>query len=263
MNQMNLFATKTSQPVYARAARQVKPDTEVADLRFEVKSLWIDEAPFHDSPDTLATYIGDQLGVNTSVIRAWRSLYEWPLPSGQSQGKQSIWQIEDDDDPLMHACDQMEPFYNQRRTSGHRKMVAKYVETTGFNSPSEIDLKLVQDILNRHPITLRSLAVGLGQEPDIFPVYAAANGVVEPSHAKINIPLGNLMFHHEGFATYIIRHVQHLYYYRGIPIRTMANRIGINWRDLWLFGVRFGYWRMPSAHTMTMIDEFISHRKVG
>ena len=255
MSQMNLAFHTVSKPINVEPARQVRPDTKASDLRLKVKALWFDEAPFHTSCEELASYVSNQTGVGAPVIRAWRSLYEWPAPSASQR---PAWVEDDDDDPLLHAHDQMEAFYNAHRDQGRRRMVAKYLETTGYNSPSEANLSEVQDVLNRHPISLWNLAIGLGQEPEIFCVYAKANGIVEPRHAQINIPLGTLMFHHEGFATFIVRNAQHLYYHRGVPINAIANRLGLNWRDLWLFGVRFGYWRKPSAEILTMIEEFIS-----
>lgn len=257
MSQINLAFHAPSNPISVAPARQVRTDTSASDLRLKVKSLWFEECRFYSTCEELAAYISSQTGVSAPVIRAWRSLYEWPVPSASGR---TTWEMDDDDDPLAHAHDPLDDFYNDRRDKGHRRMLSKYLEATGFNSPSEANLSEVQDILNRHPISLWNLAIGLGQEPEIFCVYAKAKGIVEPRHAQINIPLGTLMFHHEGFATFIIRNAQHLYHHRAIPINIIANRLGLNWRDLWLLGVRFGYWRMPSPASLTTVDDFLATR---
>lgn len=256
---MNLALFAQSKPIRVKPARQVRPDPTATDLRFKVKGLWMEEAPFFLDCEELATFVSSQTGVSVPVIRAWRSLYNWPLPTAHARSK---WVSDDDDDPLIHAEDPLGEFFSERRERSYRRMLGKYLDTTGFNSPAEANLSEVQEILNRHPVSLWNLAIGLGQEPAIFCVYAKAKGIVEPQHARIDIPLGTLMFHHEGFATFIVRNAQHLYYHRAVPISSIASRLGLNWRDLWLFGVRFGYWRMPEAENLAAIDDFLTNRPV-
>jgi len=260
MGQLNLFVPDRAQAdaIHATPQRQVGWHSEGMDLRLAAKACWMRNHGRFATCEELATHVAESLGgLNVSTIRAWRSFYEWPNPElsqpADSEGAR-FWRIEEDDDPYAHAHDPLEDFYAQYRMKAYRKYMNKYVTITGYNSPSEVDLTEIQAILDQHPITLEKLAIAIGQESDIFPTYARAKGIVEPPHAQVDVPIGTLIFHHQGFASFVIRHLQHLYHHRGITIRILAGRLGLNWQDLWLLGVRLGYWRLPTPQTFTEMD---------
>lgn len=233
---------------------------ESLDLKSSVKTFWAANTSKWGSTFELANYVAHRFEIEPSLINAWRTIERWPTPNKSSDRKTFVGFF-DEDDPRDFANDPLHDFYNHHERIGNRRSTLDYLKAVGFLRPSEIDLDLVQGLLERYPVSLEDLSTYLCVEPQLFATYARANGVTERSINCPYQPFLSLLYLHNQLQQVVVAHAQHLYRHRGVPIRFMACRLNLNWRELWALGAERGVWQMPSADTLNYLDEYFCSRK--
>jgi hypothetical protein len=229
-------------------------------LKARARSFWINNASKWGSVFELSDYTAKLFDVDSSLINAWRTLERWPVPN-KDPGRKTFVGFFDEDDPRDFANDPLHDFYHHHEKIGNRRSALDYLKAVGFLRPSEIDLDMVQSLLQRYPVSLEDLATYLCVEPQLFAKYARANGIAENSINCSYQPFLSLLYLHSQLQRVVVAHAQHLYRYRGVPIRFMACRLNLNWRELWSLGAEYGAWQMPSADTLRELDEYFRSRK--
>lgn len=239
--------------------------TDAISVRKKALFLWESKLSHFVSCSELMLHVAKEVNLDASIIAVWRTMYDWPIPEATVNPRVGSSSSDDQDpdefDPCDHAEDPLEAFYDELRP-GYRRYVSNYIRNAGFLSPCQADLKLVQRLLDRHPITLESVALILCQEPGPFAKYAIAKGVKVPHHSSLDQSIAYLVHCDPHLATVAIRHAQQVYRERSIPIRVTAQRMNLTWQDLWVYGVRYGCWEMPSASQLRELRALVLSRKV-
>lgn len=256
MSQM--LETKRHGLAATQASVQARPSNEL--IKNEARTLWFNELSNWSSSHELVDYIAGMFLLDVSVINVWRIFDRWPDPRPNIHTRTQV-SVFEEDDPMDLANDPLDGFYEHHIEIGNRRSALNYVHNAGFIGPSEIDLDLVQDLLDRFPIALEDLCAYLCVEPEIFIKYARANGITESRPAYLNQPIISLLYRHEQLKGIVSAHSQHLYRSRAIPIRIMARRMNLRWKDLWALGSEKGYWQHPSSAVLMELDALFHSRK--
>lgn len=233
---------------------------ESLDLKTKARKFWIENASEWGSVFELSDHIAKHFDVDASLINAWRTVERWEMPS-KDPGRKTFVGFFDEDDPRDFANDPLHDFYHHHEKIGNRRSTLDYLKAVGFLRPSEVDLDMAQSLLQRYPISLEDLATYLCVEPLLFAKYARANGIKEKLINRPCQPFLSLLYLHSQLQQVVVAHAQHLYKLRGVPIRFMACRLNLNWRELWALGAERGVWQMPSVDTLRDLDEYFRSRK--
>lgn len=236
--------------------------TRDADLKSEIQSFWVEHCVKWASVFEFADHVAKKFDIDASLVNAWRTIGHWPVPGDDPSRKTFIGYF-DEDDPRDFAFDPLHDFYGQHEKNGNRRSALTYLSEGGYLRPSEINLDLVQHLLHRYPISLEDLSTYLCVESQFFPKYARANGIVDRVTKCPHQPLLSLLYIHNQLQQVVVTHAQHLYRIRAVPIRFIACRLNLNWRELWALGAERGIWQMPSTETLSYLDEYFSSRKTS
>ncbi|MGX1201085.1 hypothetical protein [Marinobacter sp. MBR-105] len=231
-------------------------------IRKKALLLWESQLSHFISCSDLAEHVAATLQIDSSILLVWQTLYDWPTPKQDNLNRTSSLPVDDEYDPCDHADDPLERFYDELRQTGYRRYISNYIRNAGYLSPGETDLGLVQRLLDRHPVSLDAVGQILCQESPYFAKYARAKGIQEPAHSKLNHPINQLVLRDPHLATVAVRHAQRLYRERLVPIRVIAQRMNLEWTDLWLLGVRYGCWELPEPRRMDELYTLIVQKRV-
>ena len=233
----------------------------VVSVRKKALFLWERWLSHFISCSDLANFVGSELNIDPSIVGVWQSLYDWPTPGLTAKTSRNSLNS-DDYDPCDAADDPLESFYDELRKTGYRRYISNYIRNAGHLSPVQADLKLVQRLLNRHPVSLESVTHIICQEAPYFEKYALHKGVQVPAHSSLNQPINQLVMRDPRLAGIAISHAQKLYRERCVPIKVIAQRMNLEWTDLWLKGVRYGCWELPDQSTLSQLRQLIIDKKV-
>src|SRR5690606_19726151 len=152
-------------------------------------------------------------------------------------------------DPLSRFVDQV---YLTRK---QQSIWERYCRLQGILLPEEIRGTDIRYVLQEAPISRQEFVALFQQEQYAFARYLHDSNldVRNLSRFGVAVPLRTLVTKNARIRSILIRYAQALYTNRGIPISTIAQRLGIEPLSLWRMGDLEGAWILPTQQTLNDI----------
>ena len=209
----------------------------------------------------VANKIAEEANLEPNLILAWAKIYGWPITSKRFDSIKDMRVNSEflSNDARDDAVDPLAEFYRIRSKLGKSGAINRYFSLAGYLNTNDLNFQEVVRLLSKYPLSLEMVAKMYCQEIGLFMRFAASKGLKGTVCSKNSPTLFELLERESELQSVVSNNARSLYYKKAIPINHIAKRYGgIDWKDLWLLGVRFGFWELPSSTTLAIIDDYLS-----
>lgn len=228
-----------------------------ATLKESLAALWHQKYQHYTSEDLLIQNLSKRVMVDEHVIRDWAWRLDLPgIPKANIKRRPMNLVNSDyvnDDDEL---CDPLEAVISRTyRTQKQKALWDRYCRQQGILLPEEISAADIRYVLREAPISYQSFYAIFHQEPYSFLRYLDHCGLRIEGLTRfgVKVAVRTIIEKNPRIRSMIVRYAQNLYQNRGVPISTLANRIGIDPMELWRLGDAHGEWVLPDQSTLNHI----------